>query len=140
MFMALCASTELPDPVKNCTAFNITSSSLQVQCLAGKNGGIPQQFHVEVVEQQSRELLVNVSFKMPEFLLKRLPSDTDIVIKVSCGLSPSDPAHHQLCIFISLAMWFLVPLQVLSYNLQGSSSWYRLKTRTLPAPLLKTGK
>lgn len=73
---------ELPDPVKNCTAFNVTSSSLQVQCLAGKNGGIPQQFHVEVVDLSSKELLVNVSFKMPEFLLKRLPSDTEIVIKV----------------------------------------------------------
>lgn len=33
-----------------------------------------------------------------------------------------------------------VPFKVLSYNLQGSSSWFRLKTRTLPAPLLKTGK
>lgn len=75
--------SELPDPVKNCTAFNVTSSSLQVQCLAGKNGGIPQQFHVEVVDLSSKELLVNVSFKMPEFLLKRLPSDTEIVIKVS---------------------------------------------------------
>lgn len=31
-------------------------------------------------------------------------------------------------------------VQVLSYNLQGSSSWYRLKTRTLPAPTLRTGK
>lgn len=97
--------TELPDPVKNCTAFNITSSSLQVQCLAGKNGGIPQQFHVEVVELTTKELLVNVSFKMPEFLLKRLPSDTEIVIKVSRAEArvAETYSHPVLCNWLLLA-------------------------------------
>ncbi|XP_055706645.1 uncharacterized protein LOC129803854 isoform X2 [Phlebotomus papatasi] len=101
-------AAELPDPVKNCTAFNVTANSVQVSCLAGRDGGIPQQFHVEIIDKSTNTVLYNTSYRHPDFTLKRLPSECDLIIKV------------------------------LAFNLQGSSNWYRLHAKTLPAPLLRT--
>lgn len=101
---------EFPDPVTNCSAFNATANTVCVACVAGKDGGIQQQFYVEAIDINNRIMLYNTSFKNPYFILKRLPSDTDIVIKVT------------------------------AYNLQGSSNSYRVRTKTLPAPLLRTGE
>lgn len=75
-------AAELPDSVRNCSAFNASSNSVQISCIAGKDGGIPQQFHVEVIDLTTRTLLYNTSFRSPDFIIKRLPSDTDFVIKV----------------------------------------------------------
>ncbi|GAB0086941.1 hypothetical protein DMENIID0001_011680 [Sergentomyia squamirostris] len=108
----LCAyhilAAELPDPVKNCTAFNATANSVQVSCVAGRDGGIPQQFHVDIIDKSTNSVLYNISYRHPDFTLKRLPSESDLIIKV------------------------------LAFNLQGSSNWYRLHAKTLPAPLLRT--
>ncbi|XP_059609040.1 hemicentin-1 [Phlebotomus argentipes] len=108
----LCAyhilAAELPDPVKNCTAFNATANSVQVSCLPGRDGGIPQQFHVEIIDKSTNTVLYNASYRHPDFTLKRLPIECDLIIKV------------------------------LAFNLQGSSNWYRLHAKTLPAPLLRT--
>lgn len=103
-------AAELPDPVQSCTGYNSTANSVQVSCVPGKDGGIQQYFHIEVIDEQNRSMLYNTSFKSADFTLKRLPSDTTFKIKVS------------------------------AYNLQGSSSAYRFRCRTLPAPLLRTGE
>lgn len=102
-------AAEIPDPVRNCSSTNSTANSLHVFCVPGKDGGIQQYFHVEIYDELNRSILYNTSFKSSDFLLKRLPSDTSFRIKVT------------------------------AYNLQGSSNAYRLRGKTLPAPLLRTG-
>lgn len=37
-----------PDPPHNCRVFDVTISSLQVNCLAGDDGGLTQQFILQV--------------------------------------------------------------------------------------------
>lgn len=103
-------SADIPDPVRNCSASNSTANSIHISCQPGKDGGIQQYFHVEISEDQSRTILYNISYKSSDFILKRLPSDSIFRIRIT------------------------------AYNLQGSSTAYRLRGRTLPAPLLRTGK
>lgn len=103
-------AAEIPDSVRNCTSYNATANSIQINCIAGKDGGIQQYFHIEIIEDNRRTLLYNITFIESDFILKRLPSDTIFTIKVT------------------------------AYNLQGSSTPYKLRVKTLPAPLLRTGK
>lgn len=103
-------AAEIPSPVRNCTSYNSTANSIHVACVPGKDGGIQQYFNVEIFDEVNKVILYNTSFKSSEFVLKRLPSDSTFKIRVT------------------------------SYNLQGSSSAFRLRGRTLPAPLLRTGK
>ncbi|KAI8037622.1 hypothetical protein M5D96_009786 [Drosophila gunungcola] len=100
---------DLPEPVKNCTAFNATANSLQIQCIPGFDGGIPQHFHAQIYDELNRQILYNASYKYPEFTVKRLPSDSVFVIRIT------------------------------AVNAQGPSKVaYRLRGRTLSAPLLRT--
>ncbi|XP_033251075.1 uncharacterized protein LOC117190098 isoform X2 [Drosophila miranda] len=100
---------DLPEPVKNCTAFNATANSLQIQCTPGYDGGIPQYFHVQIYDELNRQILHNASYKYPELTVKRLPSDSVFVIRVT------------------------------AVNAQGPSKVaHRLRDRTLSAPLLRT--
>ncbi|XP_016947465.1 uncharacterized protein LOC108022831 [Drosophila biarmipes] len=100
---------DLPEPVKNCTAFNATANSLQIQCIPGYDGGIPQHFHAQIYDELNRQVLYNASYKYAEFTVKRLPSDSVFVIRIT------------------------------AVNAQGPSKVaYRLRGRTLSAPLLRT--
>ncbi|KAM7345261.1 sidestep V [Cochliomyia hominivorax] len=100
---------DLPDPVKNCTAYNATANSIQIQCIPGYDGGIPQHFHIQVYDELNRQILYNTSFRYPEFTVKRLPSDSVFVIRIT------------------------------AVNAQGASKIsYRVRGRTLSAPLLRT--
>ncbi|KAM8713629.1 hypothetical protein ACLKA7_013880 [Drosophila subpalustris] len=100
---------DLPEPVKNCTAFNATANSLQIQCIPGYDGGIPQHFHAQVYDELTRQILYNASYKHAEFTVKRLPSDSAFNIRVT------------------------------AVNAQGASKMaYRVRGRTLSAPLLRT--
>uniref|UniRef100_A0A1B0ACS4 Fibronectin type-III domain-containing protein n=1 Tax=Glossina pallidipes TaxID=7398 RepID=A0A1B0ACS4_GLOPL len=102
---------DLPDPVKNCTAYNATANSLQIQCVAGFDGGIPQHFHVQIYDETSRQILYNISYRNPDFTIKRLPSDSMFIIRIT------------------------------AVNGQGPSKLtYKLRARTLMAPLLRTGE
>lgn len=108
---SLSSPIDLPDPIKNCTSFNATANSIQIQCIPGYDGGIQQFFHVQIYDELNRQILYNTSYKYPDFTIKRLPSDSVFVIRVT------------------------------SINLQGPSKTpFRLRGRTLPAPLLRTGK
>ncbi|XP_046809402.1 uncharacterized protein LOC111683162 [Lucilia cuprina] len=101
--------TDLPDAIKNCTAYNATANSMQIQCIPGYDGGIPQHFHVQVYDELNRQILYNTSFRNPEFTVKRLPSDSVFVIRIT------------------------------AVNAQGASKIsYRVRGRTLSAPLLRT--
>ncbi|XP_059225084.1 uncharacterized protein LOC106085562 [Stomoxys calcitrans] len=100
---------DLPEPVKNCSAYNFTANSMQIQCIAGYDGGIPQHFHVQVYDELNRQILYNASFRNAEFTVKRLPSDSVFVLRIT------------------------------AVNAQGPSKVaYRLRGRTLSAPLLRT--
>ncbi|XP_073845345.1 sidestep V [Musca autumnalis] len=100
---------DLPEPVKNCSAYNFTANSMQIQCIPGYDGGIPQHFHVQVYDELNRQILYNTSFRNPEFTVKRLPSDSVFVLRIT------------------------------AINAQGPSKVsYRLRGRTLSAPLLRT--
>ncbi|XP_049308950.1 uncharacterized protein LOC105230208 [Bactrocera dorsalis] len=100
---------DFPDPVKNCTAYNATANSIQIQCIAGYDGGIPQHFHVQIKDELTNQILYNTSYKYAEFTVKRLPSDSVFVIRVT------------------------------AVNAQGPSKVsYRVRGRTLSAPLLRT--
>ncbi|XP_035773547.1 nephrin-like [Anopheles albimanus] len=100
---------DVPDPIKSCTVSNVTAYTVHISCVAGKDGGIPQQFHIDVFEESKRKLLQSISYHGPEMLLKKLPSDTKFIIKIT------------------------------PYNLQGTApTSYRVKAQTLPAPLLRT--
>ena len=103
-------AAEIPDPVRNCSATNATANSLHILCVPGRDGGIQQYFHIEIYDEENQIILYNTSFKSSDFILKRLPSDSSFRIKIT------------------------------AYNLQGSSSPFRLRGKTLPAPLLRTGK
>ncbi|XP_023160953.2 nephrin isoform X1 [Drosophila hydei] len=100
---------DLPEPVKNCTAYNATANSLQIQCVPGYDGGIPQHFHAQVYDELTRQILYNASYKYADFTVKRLPSDSAFNIRVT------------------------------AVNAQGASKVaYRVRGRTLSAPLLRT--
>lgn len=100
---------DVPDPIKSCTISNVTAYTVHVSCIAGKDGGIPQQFHVDIFDEHTKKLLFSITFHGPEMLLKKLPSDTKFIIKIT------------------------------PFNLQGTApTSYRVKAQTLPAPLLRT--
>lgn len=104
-------AAEIPDAVRNCTASNATANAVHVQCTAGKDGGIQQFFHVEVYDEQTHQVLYNTSFRHASFVVKRLPSDS------------------------------VFRLLVTAFNAQGSAATsVRLRVRTQPAPLLRTGE
>uniref|UniRef100_A0A1A9WIC2 Ig-like domain-containing protein n=1 Tax=Glossina brevipalpis TaxID=37001 RepID=A0A1A9WIC2_9MUSC len=92
-------------------AYNATANSLQIQCVAGFDGGIPQHFHVQIYDETNRQILYNISYRNPEFTIKRLPSDSLFIIRIT------------------------------AVNGQGPSKLtYKLRARTLMAPLLRTGE
>ncbi|XP_037033009.1 nephrin-like isoform X2 [Bradysia coprophila] len=71
-----------PDALSNCTISNQTLNVLQLECLEGFDGGLPQLFEVEVFYARTKNLVLNQSSKQPFFELKGLRSDYgyDIVL------------------------------------------------------------
>ncbi|XP_044728712.1 uncharacterized protein LOC123292210 isoform X2 [Chrysoperla carnea] len=72
-----------PDALQNCTLLNQTFDSLQVECLEGFNGGLTQEFVMEVYDiTQNRKLVTNVTSRTPYFAVGGLESGLsfDIVL------------------------------------------------------------
>ena len=63
-----------PDPPANCSVVNQTTDSLEVECLAGFDGGLEQHFQLEVADLQTGKLLANDSDLLPEFVVSLLIS------------------------------------------------------------------
>ncbi|XP_067617196.1 uncharacterized protein side-IV isoform X2 [Eurosta solidaginis] len=65
-----------PFPLQNCTVTNQSIDSLQVDCLEGFDGGLPQGFILELVELNSLRLARNLSLPHPpvSFLIENLDS------------------------------------------------------------------
>uniref|UniRef100_A0A1B6M7V2 Ig-like domain-containing protein n=1 Tax=Graphocephala atropunctata TaxID=36148 RepID=A0A1B6M7V2_9HEMI len=62
-----------PDGVSNCSIVNQTEDALQVDCEQGFDGGLPQQFVLEVYNSDTQELLSNWSAASPWFWVLGLP-------------------------------------------------------------------
>ncbi|XP_058060539.1 protein turtle homolog A-like [Anopheles bellator] len=63
----------LPSAVKNCSINNQTQHSVEVQCLAGYDGGLPQIFTLEVISTRSGRVRYNVTNPdEPYFLVESL--------------------------------------------------------------------
>lgn len=61
----------------NCTVFNETAESVEVSCDEGHDGGLPQQFVLEVLEIESSDFRGNVTSNTASFHLGNLtPSGT----------------------------------------------------------------
>ncbi|XP_068081758.1 neural cell adhesion molecule 2 [Anabrus simplex] len=72
-----------PFPVRNCTLSNQTSSSVEVSCQAGFDGGLPQYFLLELYSADSAVPRYNLtSSEVPNFLLANLEPDVTFRIVV----------------------------------------------------------
>ncbi|XP_022253243.1 nephrin-like [Limulus polyphemus] len=72
-----------PDPVTNCSIENQTEKSFMVVCSSGDDGGLIQQFHLEVFIKNSQALLVNhTSLDQPVFEVSDLPPGSPLRITV----------------------------------------------------------
>lgn len=50
-----------PDPLSNCTVSNQTVNVLQLECIEGFDGGLPQTFEVQVFYGRTKNLVTNQS-------------------------------------------------------------------------------
>lgn len=64
--------TGKPFPVRNCTLFNQTSSSVEVACSAGFDGGLPQHFLLELTASNGGPVRLNQTSEQPFFFLSDL--------------------------------------------------------------------
>ncbi|GBL85764.1 Nephrin [Araneus ventricosus] len=72
-----------PDSVENCSVTNQTEDSMIVECSPGYDGGLQQQFILEVHETALHRLQVNLSASSyPYFHVRGLPSGTHFVAVV----------------------------------------------------------
>ncbi|XP_050691431.1 nephrin-like [Eriocheir sinensis] len=62
-----------PDPVHNCSSFNLSVSVVHVRCVAGFDGGLPQTFTLELREQHTDTLIANTSNVVPFLSVDDLP-------------------------------------------------------------------
>ncbi|KAJ6222750.1 hypothetical protein RDWZM_001295, partial [Blomia tropicalis] len=66
-----------PHPVHDCLIVNVTMTSFVLKCIAGENGGLRQNFHLEVYNIEKEHLQVNVtSLESPIFTVENLPHNT----------------------------------------------------------------
>lgn len=59
----MCLLTGKPDPLSNCTVSNQTANVLQLECIEGFDGGLPQTFEVDVYYARTKNLVTNQSSK-----------------------------------------------------------------------------
>lgn len=66
IIIEFCCLTGRPSQLQNCTVQNQTSNSLQVDCMEGFDGGLPQSFFMEILELPSLRPRLNLTtYKMP---------------------------------------------------------------------------
>ncbi|XP_055708974.1 nephrin-like [Phlebotomus papatasi] len=63
----------LPSPVRNCTITNQTTHSVEIQCIPGYDGGLPQVFVLELVSTRTGKLRYNITnTDEPIFIIESL--------------------------------------------------------------------
>ncbi|ROT77314.1 putative nephrin-like isoform X3, partial [Penaeus vannamei] len=58
-----------PDPVHNCSGFNLSETVVNVRCVAGFDGGLPQTFVLELYEPHTNVLVANATSMVPRFVV-----------------------------------------------------------------------
>ena len=72
-----------PDPVKNCTTSNVNNSAFQINCAPGFNGGLPQNFTIEVIENETLDKIVYKAMRtQPVFSVTDLEDSKDYRVYV----------------------------------------------------------
>ncbi|KAK4885042.1 hypothetical protein RN001_001313 [Aquatica leii] len=71
-----------PDALSNCTIQNQTSESLYVECVEGFDGGLHQEFIMEIYHVQSHKLISVVSSKNPVFVVGGLESGVEFDVQL----------------------------------------------------------
>lgn len=74
-YFFLCFNLGRPFPLQNCSVSNQSSDSLQVECMEGFDGGLPQGFILELVEMPGLRLVRNLSLLVSFFF---------VVKKINC--------------------------------------------------------
>ncbi|XP_063889357.1 LOW QUALITY PROTEIN: uncharacterized protein LOC135116077 [Scylla paramamosain] len=62
-----------PDPLHNCSSFNLSVSVVHVRCVAGFDGGLPQTFILELRDPHSGALIANTTNMVPFLSVGGLP-------------------------------------------------------------------
>lgn len=65
--MIFCVVSGRPFPLQNCSVSNQSSESLQIECMEGFDGGLPQGFLLELVEMPGLRLIRNLSLPVSEY-------------------------------------------------------------------------
>ena len=76
---------DCPNPVENCSIINRTSTSVEITCEAGFDGGLPQSFLLEAfqtVPPSRRGLQYNMTSSTPTFSLTGLDADGTFTFKI----------------------------------------------------------
>lgn len=68
----------LPAAVKNCTYSNQTQISVEIHCIAGYDGGLPQYFVLELVSAQNGRVRYGIPFRCPVHCYIYFKSNFDI--------------------------------------------------------------
>ncbi|XP_022914060.2 nephrin-like isoform X1 [Onthophagus taurus] len=79
-----------PDPLSNCTILNETAESLHVECSEGFDGGLHQEFIMEVYDASTKKLVSNVTSRIPIFTVGGLESGLSFEI----GLYATNKKGH----------------------------------------------
>ncbi|CAH2098686.1 unnamed protein product [Euphydryas editha] len=82
---------EKPSPVNNCAISNITEDSLLVTCEAGHDGGLEQDFSLEVFDITTGTLLRNMSSEEPKFAVWGLFGDIAASVRAHNSKGCSEP-------------------------------------------------
>ena len=72
----------IPDPVRNCSFGNQTTTSFQVRCGGGYDGGLPQSFVLEAQDSLHREIVSKIQNVRPEFNVTGLRPGASYVLSV----------------------------------------------------------
>ncbi|XP_071454107.1 neural cell adhesion molecule 1-like [Hetaerina americana] len=70
-----------PFPVRNCTLFNQTSTSVEVSCIPGFDGGLPQRFLLELYSAEGAPLM-SITSERPSFTLSDLEPEVSFRVAV----------------------------------------------------------
>ncbi|EDX05081.1 GD21979 [Drosophila simulans] len=109
----------LPNAVSNCTVFNRTELSVDIQCIPGYDGGLPQIFVLEMFSTRTGITRFNLSnAEEALFSLENLDTLTSMMVQENNSLR----------------------LRIYSYNQKGRSAAYLLPDFIIGSTAYKTGE
>ncbi|XP_076323521.1 protein turtle-like isoform X2 [Tachypleus tridentatus] len=72
-----------PEPVRECDVLNSTMTTIEIECEAGYNGGLQQNFHLDVFNYPLETLEANLTnHNKPSFSVNDLPPGTTFIFAI----------------------------------------------------------